>query len=66
MELRKKRPNKSLQVNGRGVLPNIRVPVYPRVDLESSRDSALKRALEVLGRHSEAVCGSEFSELIPD
>ncbi len=37
--------------DGRGVPPNIRVPVYPEVDLESSRDSALERALEVLGRH---------------
>ncbi len=37
--------------DGGGVPPNIRVPVYPKVDLESSRDSALERALEVLGRH---------------
>ena len=37
--------------DGRGVPPNIRVPVYPKVDLESSRDSALVRALEALGRH---------------
>jgi len=37
--------------DGRGVPPNIRIPVYPKVDLESSHDSALERALEVLGRH---------------
>jgi len=37
--------------DGRGVAPNIRVPVYPRADLESGRDGALERALEVLGRH---------------
>jgi C-terminal processing protease CtpA/Prc len=37
--------------DGRGVPPNIRVPVYPEVDLASSRDSALERALELLGRH---------------
>jgi len=37
--------------DGRGVSPNIRVPVYPKVDLEGSRDSGLVRALEVLGRH---------------
>jgi len=37
--------------DGRGVPPNIRVPVYPEVDLESSHDSALERALAVLGRH---------------
>jgi Peptidase family S41/Tricorn protease C1 domain len=37
--------------DGRGVPPNIRVPVYPRVDLKSGRDGELERALEVLGRH---------------
>jgi hypothetical protein len=37
--------------DGRGVPPNIRVPVYPRADLKSGRDGALERALEVLGRH---------------
>ena len=40
-----------MSFDGRGVPPNIRVPVYPKVDLESSRDSALVRALEVFGRH---------------
>src|SRR6266496_884356 len=37
--------------DGRGVPPNIRVPVYSKSDLESSRDSTLERALEVLGRN---------------
>ncbi len=37
--------------DGRGVPPNIRVPVFPRADLEIGRDGAVERALAVLGRH---------------
>ncbi|AMY12008.1 Peptidase family S41 [Luteitalea pratensis] len=36
--------------DGAGVPPAIRVPVFPRSDLESRRDGALERAIEVLGR----------------
>ena len=34
--------------DGRGVSPDSRVPVYPKVDLESRRDGALERAIKVL------------------
>jgi hypothetical protein len=37
--------------DGRGVPPDIRVPVFPKADLASRRDGALQKALEVLGRH---------------
>jgi C-terminal processing protease CtpA/Prc len=36
--------------DGQGIPPDIRVPVYPKVDLESGRDGALEKALEVLGK----------------
>jgi hypothetical protein len=36
--------------DGQGVPPDIRVPVYPKVDLESGRDGALEKVLEVLGK----------------
>jgi C-terminal processing protease CtpA/Prc len=36
--------------DGQGLPPDIRVPVYPKVDLESGRDGALEKALEVLGK----------------
>lgn len=36
--------------DGRGVPPDIRVPVYPKVDLESRRDGAVEKALEMLGK----------------
>jgi hypothetical protein len=36
--------------DGQGVPPDIRVPVYPKIDLESRRDGALERALVLLGK----------------
>jgi hypothetical protein len=36
--------------DGRGVPPDIRVPVYPKVDLDRGRDGALEKALEVFGK----------------
>jgi C-terminal processing protease CtpA/Prc len=33
-----------------GVPPDIRAPVFPKVDLEGGRDSALEKALESLGK----------------
>jgi hypothetical protein len=33
------------------VAPDIRVPVYPKADLESGRDGALETAFKVLGKH---------------
>ncbi len=36
--------------DGQGVPPDIRVPVYPKADLESGRDGALEKALEALGK----------------
>jgi C-terminal processing protease CtpA/Prc len=40
--------------DGTGIPPTIRVPVFPPADLASGRDSAIEKALEVLGepRHS--------------
>ena len=35
--------------DGTGIPPTIRVPVFPAADLESGRDSALEKALEILG-----------------
>jgi hypothetical protein len=35
--------------DGSGIPPTIRVPVFPPADLESGRDSAIEKALEVLG-----------------
>jgi C-terminal processing protease CtpA/Prc len=35
---------------GRGAPPDIRAPVFPKVDLENGRDSALEKALEALGK----------------
>lgn len=37
--------------DGQGIPPDIRVPVYPKADLESARDGALEKALEVLGKN---------------
>ena len=36
--------------DGAGVPPDIRAPVFPKVDLEGGRDSALEKALEALGK----------------
>jgi hypothetical protein len=36
--------------DGAGVAPDIRAPVFPKVDLEGGRDSALEKALEALGK----------------
>jgi Peptidase family S41/Tricorn protease C1 domain len=36
--------------DGHGVPPDIRAPVFPKVDLEGGRDSALEKALEALGK----------------
>jgi hypothetical protein len=36
--------------DGRGVPPDIRVPVYPKAGRENGRDGALEKALEVLGK----------------
>jgi hypothetical protein len=36
--------------DGQGVPPDIRVPVFPKEDLEGSRDGALEKALEVFDR----------------
>jgi Peptidase family S41/Tricorn protease C1 domain len=36
--------------DGDGVPPDIRVPVYSKADLESSRDGTLEKALEIIGR----------------
>ena len=36
--------------DGQGIPPDIRVPVYPKVDLESGRDGALEKAFEVLAK----------------
>jgi hypothetical protein len=36
--------------DGRGVPPNIRVPVYPKADLDRGRDGVLEKALEVFGK----------------
>lgn len=35
--------------DGRGVSPDIRVPVFPKSDLDGARDGALARAIKVLG-----------------
>jgi hypothetical protein len=35
-----------------GVPPDIRVPVFPKEDLQSGRDGALERALEILSKNS--------------
>jgi hypothetical protein len=36
--------------DGAGVAPDIRAPVFPKVDLEGGRDSALEKALDALGK----------------
>ena len=39
-----------------GIPPDIRLPVFPKADLEAGRDSALEKALEILlGRQAPAV-----------
>ena len=35
--------------DGPGIPPHIRVPVFPRSDLDSGRDGALERTLEIFG-----------------
>ena len=40
-----------------GVPPDIRVPVFPKADLEAGRDTALEKALEILKSVPPAVAG---------
>jgi hypothetical protein len=42
--------NRGQSFDGRGVAPDIRVPIHTKVDLEERRDGALERAIQVLAK----------------
>jgi hypothetical protein len=41
--------------DGAGIAPDVTVPVFPRADLETGRDGALEKALELLGIQRRSV-----------
>jgi C-terminal processing protease CtpA/Prc len=38
--------------DGQGIPPDIRVPVFPKSDLEQGRDGALEKAIQILIRET--------------
>jgi prepilin-type processing-associated H-X9-DG protein len=47
--------------DGPGIPPDIRVPVFPREDLDRGRDGALEKALEVISRLKPAAQGDRIT-----